>query len=166
MSSASDTLPAKGQTGLQVVGQKTREYVTVRLSGQLLGIPVLSVHDVLGAQKITHIPLAPKWVAGVLNLRGRIVTAINLRERLGLDQREDASKDMSIVVEHAEESYSLQIDTVGEVLVLNDAEMEKNPVTLDPRWREVSRGIFRLESELLVIVDVDKIFDFETAAAA
>lgn len=166
MSSGGDNLPSTQRSGLKVVGNSTQEYVTVRLAGQLLGIPVLTVHDVLGAQQITRIPLAPRWVAGVLNLRGRIVTAINLRERLGLDLREDAEKDMSVVVEHDEESYSLQIDNVGEVLTLNDADMEKNPVTLDPRWREVSRGIYRLETELLVIIDVDKLFNFESAAAA
>ncbi|MBK5910982.1 chemotaxis protein CheW [Rhodothalassium salexigens] len=167
MTTRRDTLPTTTtRGGLSVVSNAAQEYVTVRLAGQLLGIPVLSVHDVLGAQKLTRIPLAPKWVAGVLNLRGRIVTAINLRQRLGLELREDSSKDMSVVVEHNEESYSLQIDNVGEVLTLNDADMEKNPVTLDPRWREISRGIFRLETELLVIMDVEKLFNFESAAAA
>lgn len=143
------------------------EFVTIRLAGQLLGIPVLSVHDVLNAQKITRVPLAPSWVAGVLNLRGRIVTAINLRERLGFGSRDDGSRDMSVVIEYRGEPYSLQIDSIGEVLDLSGETLEKNPVTLDPRWREVSRGIFRLEKELLVILDVEKILAFsETAAAA
>jgi len=138
-----------------------QDYVTVRLGGQLLGIPVLAVQDVLSSQKITRIPLAPPWVAGVLNLRGRIVTAIDLRHRLGLPERSDDGKDMSVVVEHRGEPYSLQIDSVGDVLDLGDEAMEKNPVTLDQRWREVSRGIFRLESELLAILDVEKLLSFE-----
>lgn len=160
------TLPATtaGRGDLKLVSQNaTREYVTIRLAGQLLGIPVLMVHDVLSPQRITRIPLAPDWVAGVLNLRGRIVTAIDLRQRLGFKPHDERGKEMSVVVEHHGESYSLQIDQVGEVLSLEDSAIERNPVTLDQRWREVSLGIYRLEEELLVIVDVERLLDFETA---
>jgi len=159
--------PADKATRLKAVSTLGNEFVTIRLAGQLLGIPVLSVHDVLNAQKITRIPLAPAWVAGVLNLRGRIVTAINLRERLGFRPRDDGGRDMSVVIEYRGEPYSLQIDSIGEVLNLEGETLEKNPVTLDQRWRDVSRGIFRLESELLAILDVERILAFsETAAAA
>ncbi|MCJ9429571.1 chemotaxis protein CheW [Kordiimonas marina] len=147
---------------LNVVTTGSQDYVTVRLAGQTLGIPVLGVHDVLNAQQITRIPLAPEWVSGVLNLRGRIVTAIDLRRRLGFPPLEEGKVSMSVVVEHNEEPYSLQIDSVGEVLSLDNQLFEKNPVTLDPRWREVSRGIYRLEKELLPILDVDKLLAFES----
>lgn len=156
----------KPKTGPRVVSSIGHEFVTLRLDGQLLGIPVLSVHDVLSPQKITRIPLAPDWVAGVLNLRGRIVTAINLRQRLGLKPREDRAKDMSIVIEFRGEPYSLQIDSVGEVLNLESETLEKNPVTLDERWREVSRGIYRLERELLVILDVERVLGVASAQEA
>lgn len=146
---------------LSVVTTGSQDYVTIKVYGQTLGIPVLAVHDVLNAQQITTIPLAPDWVAGVLNLRGKIVTAINLRRRLGLPPLEGDKKSMSVVVEHREEPYSLQIDSVGEVLSLDDQLFEKNPVTLDPRWREVSRGIYRLDGELLPILDVDRLLAFE-----
>jgi len=162
-------LPAPtGRADLKVVHSSSREYVTVRLAGQLLGIPVMVVHDVLSAQKLTRIPLAPSWVAGVLNLRGRIVTAIDLRHRLGFKEKDSDTKrrDMSVVVDHHGESYSLQIDSVGEVLALDESAIEKNPVTLDQRWREISRGIFRLDEELLVIVNVDKLLDFDTSVVA
>lgn len=143
------------------------EYVTVRLANQLLGIPVLGVHDVLRPQAITPTPLAPAWVAGVLNLRGRIVTAINLRARLGLPAPADKSiKGMSIVVEYRGEPYSLLIDRVGEVLTLDDAEMERNPVTLDATWRQISAGIFRLENELMVVLDVEQVLEIGLARAA
>ena len=151
---------------LSLVTTGTQDFVTVNLAGQTLGIPVLAVHDVLNAQQITKIPLAPDWVSGVLNLRGRIVTAIDLRRRLGLPPLEGDKKSMSVVVEFNEEPYSLQIDSVGEVLSLEDQLFEKNPVTLDPRWRSVSRGVYRLEKELLAILDVEKLLDFESANKA
>jgi len=137
-----------------------KDYVTIRLSGQLCGIPVLEVHDVLSEQAITSVPLAPPAVAGVLNLRGRIVTAINLRKRLGLDAQGPDGENMSIVVEYEGEPYSLLIDTVGDVLSFSEDAFERNPVTLDACWQDVSSGIFRMEGELMVILDVEKLLNF------
>lgn len=144
-----------------------RDYVTMVINGQLFGIPVLEVQDVLGKQQITHIPLAPPEVAGSLNLRGRIVTAIDVRLRLGLERNEEAQREMSIVVEHKEELYSLVVDSVGEVLTLSEDAFEQNPATLDNRWKSISAGIYRLQEELLVVLDVDKLLGFaETGEAA
>ncbi|GHF22493.1 chemotaxis protein CheW [Kordiimonas sediminis] len=154
------------QNSSLVAVEEAQEVVTVNLAGQVLGIPVLEVHDVLNAQQITKIPLSPEWVSGVLNLRGRIVTAIDLRARLGLPPREDGEKSMSVVVEYNDEPYSLQIDSVGEVLRLDGSMFERNPVTLEQRWRNVSTGIYRLEKQLLPILDVEKLLDFEGAAKA
>ena len=145
----------------------SKDFVTIRLAGQLLGIPVLLVQDVIKLQNMTRVPLSPPWVAGVLNLRGRIVTAIDLRERLGMARRREGEKAaMSVVVDFKGESYSLIIDSVGEVLSLPDSLYEKNPVTLDQRWREVSDGIYRLDDELLVVLDVRRVLDLDRAAAA
>lgn len=138
----------------------TQEYVTMIIGGQMFGIPVLDVHDVLGSLSLTKIPLAPAEVAGALNLRGRIVTAIDVRKRMGLPERDEDDSGMSVVVEHHGEPYSLLIDSVGEVLSLNSDKLEKNPGTLDPRWREVSSGIYRLEDQLLVILQIDRLLDF------
>lgn len=143
-----------------------KDFVTIRMAGQLCGIPVLAVHDVLSQQSITKVPLAPPSVAGVLNLRGRIVTAINLRKRLGLGELDEGSKSMSIVVEYDGEPYSLMIDSVGDVLSFPEDSFERNPVTLDARWQEVSNGIFRLDGELLVILDVEKLLNFGKGQAA
>jgi purine-binding chemotaxis protein CheW len=145
----------------------SNEFVTFRLAKQLLGIPVLSVHDVLKQQVITRTPLAPDWIAGVLNLRGRIVTAIDLRRRLHLPARTSGDgKGMSIVIEHRDEPYSLLIDQIGEVLLLDDDIFERNPVTLDPMWRQISAGIYRLENELMVILDVHQLLEINLAQAA
>lgn len=138
------------------------EFVTMFLSGQMFGIPVLTVRDVLGPQKITRIPLAPPEVAGSLNLRGRIVTAIDVRMRLNLVKRDDVpdSKSMSVVVDINGELYALRVDSVGEVLSLPAVSFERNPPTLDPLWREYSTGIYRLEDKLLVILDVPRLLSF------
>ncbi len=130
------------------------------IEGQMFGIPVLTVQDVLGPQKITRIPLAPREVAGSLNLRGRIVTAVDVRLRLGLRNQGGESKGMSVVVDQGGELYSLLVDQVGEVLSLPAAKFERNPPTLDPMWREFSAGIYRLEDKLLVVLDVAKLLDF------
>ncbi|MEP3246966.1 MAG: chemotaxis protein CheW [Sneathiella sp.] len=141
-----------------------QEFVTVTIADQMFGIPVLQVHDVLGSVKLTNIPLAPAEVAGALNLRGRIVTCIDVRKRLGLAPSEDRDKSMSVVVEHHGEPYSLLIDSVGEVLSLRTDKLEMNPGTMDTRWREVSSGIYRTEDKLLVILQIDRLLDFAVGA--
>jgi purine-binding chemotaxis protein CheW len=145
---------------------QSREFVTMTIAGQLFGIPVLQVQDVLGPQRITRIPLAPARVAGALNLRGRIVTAIDVRTRLGLGKRMDGGKEMSIVVAHKDELYSLIVDEVGEVLSLSLADLESNPSTLDSLWREFSTGIVRLDGRLLVVVDIGRLLESAEAEAA
>lgn len=144
-----------------------KEFVTIRLAGQLCGIPILDVHDVLSEQAITIIPLSPPAVAGVLNLRGRIVTAIDLRKRLklGSPDKDVESEEMSIVVESDGEPYSLLIDSVGDVMSFADEAFERNPVTLDACWQEVSEGIYRMDGELMVILDVKKLLNFENGLA-
>jgi purine-binding chemotaxis protein CheW len=142
------------------------DFVTMFIEGQMFGIPVLVVQDVLGPQKITRIPLAPPEVAGSLNLRGRIVTAIDVRMRLRLPQKKaDMGEGMSVVVDMKGELYSLRVDQVGEVLSLPAAKFERNPPTLDPLWREFSTGIYRLEEKLLVILDVPRLLDFTKSEA-
>jgi purine-binding chemotaxis protein CheW len=157
-------------TALTVAGERSEvgqaEFVTMSVDGQLFGIPVLLVQDALKAQKITRIPLASREVAGALNLRGRIVTAIDLRRRLGLDRRPEGNDGMSVVVEHGGELYSLTVDSVGEVLRFPVEQFERNPATLDPLWRRFSEGVYRLEAGLLVVLNDDSLLDYGKQAAA
>ena len=142
------------------------DFVTMFIEGQLFGIPVLVVQDVLGPQKITRIPLAPPEVAGSLNLRGRIVTAIDVRMRLQLPRKKaELGEGMSVVVDMRGELYSLRVDQVGEVLSLPAAKFERNPPTMDPLWREFSTGIYRLDEKLLVVLDVPRLLDFTKSEA-
>lgn len=139
-----------------------RDYVTMSIGEQMFGIPVLTVQDVLGPQNIARVPLAPPEVAGSLNLRGRIVTAIDVRPRLGLPAREGDRAGMSVVVEHDGELYSLLVDSVGEVLSLNSRDYQRNPPTLSSRLREFSDGIYRLNASLLVVLNVGSLLNFGT----
>jgi purine-binding chemotaxis protein CheW len=140
-----------------VGGDAAQMVLTLTVAGQLCGVPVLAVRDVLGVQAITPIPLAPREVAGSLNLRGRIVTAVDLRARLGLAPREQARGAMSVVVEVGGELYSLLADEVGEVLSLPVEERATNPPTLDALWRDVSLGVHHHGESLLVILDVERL---------
>ncbi|HTQ82082.1 MAG TPA: chemotaxis protein CheW [Pseudolabrys sp.] len=136
-----------------------KEYVTATVGDQLFGLPILRVQDVFAPDRITRVPLAAPEIAGVLNLRGRIVTLIDLRRRLGLGPRENGGPTMAIGVESQGESYGLLIDVIGEVLKLDEASREPNPANLDPNLAAVSAGIYRLEGQLLVVVDVDRVLD-------
>jgi purine-binding chemotaxis protein CheW len=161
-----DVVSAELPSGRVIGAADHRDFVSVTIADQMFGIPVLQVQDVLGAQRITRIPLAPAEVAGSLNLRGRIVTAIDIRTRLRLPPRAEDKPAMSVVVDHGGELYSLLVDSVGEVLSLSAGAAERNPATLDPIWREVSVGIYRLDGNLLVVLDVAKVLDFSARAAA
>lgn len=135
----------------------TAQYVTVVIGGQLFGLPIHKVHDVFVPESMTPVPLSAPEVAGVLNLRGRIVTAINMRRRLGLPPREGDHGIMAVGIEYRGESYGLIIDEVGEVLNLEAASREANPANLDRRWAEISAGVHRLSGQLMVILDVERV---------
>jgi purine-binding chemotaxis protein CheW len=161
-------LPIKANNNLPVVeeGMAVHEFVTMFIDGQLFGIPVLQVQDVLGPQRIAHVPLAPKEVAGSLNLRGRIVTAIDVRVRLGLPSNQETAKNMSVVVDYTGEFYSLLVDQVGEVMGLPATDYEKTPATLNDRWKEISDGVYRLKNNLLIVLDVKRLLRLEEFSAA
>jgi purine-binding chemotaxis protein CheW len=160
-------LPAKVHTNLPASEDvQNREFVTMIIDHQMFGIPVLQVQDVLGPQKITRVPLAPREVAGSLNLRGRIVTAIDVRVRLNLPPRDDQGESMSVVVDHGGEFYSLIVDQVGEVMSLSASDYEKTPATLDERWRDISDGVYRLKDVLLIVLDVKRLLRLEEMVAA
>jgi purine-binding chemotaxis protein CheW len=133
------------------------EYVTAMIGGQLFGLPIARVQDVFMPDRMTPVPLSSSDIAGVLNLRGRIVTVIDMRFRLGLAQQQSDQPPMAIGIECRGESYGLLIDDIGEVMMLPDSMRENNPVNLDARLAQVSAGVLRLDSQLLVILDIDRV---------
>ena len=143
-------------------GGNLEDYVTFRVNGQLFGIPVLRVQDILKPEQIAPVPLAPKEVRGSINLRGRIVTVIDVRIRLGLEPRDDIDESMGVTVEQDNDLYTLLVDKIGDVIGLSRDCYEKNPGTLDPLWREFSNGVFRLDEELMVVLDIDRLLDLNS----
>ena len=163
MSSQIETTKSRNANG---ASDETEEFVTFTIGGQLFGIPVLQIRDVLSSYQITPIPLAPPEITGSLNLRGRVVTAMDVRLRLGLSARSKEAESMSIVAENEGELYSLMVDSVGEVLALSKSAYERNPPTLDAKFRTFSDGIYRLDKQLLVVLDVNRLLDYERSDAA
>jgi len=145
---------------------KLSDYVTFTTADQMFGLPIERVQDVFKPTRMTRVPLAGPEIAGVLNLRGRIVTAIELRTRLGMGARDNGQVAMAIGIESRGESFGLLVDAVGEVLKLPDSECEANPINLDRNLGRVSAGVFRLAGQLLVILDIDRVLDLGVEAAA
>jgi purine-binding chemotaxis protein CheW len=138
------------------------EFVTVLIADQLFGLPISRVHDVFMVDRLTRVPLAPPEIAGILNLRGRVVTTIDMRCRLDLPAREQGRGKMAVGIEHRGESYGLLIDSVGEVLKIPAASCEPNPVNLDPRWARVAEGVVQLDDRLMVVLDVERVLELKT----
>jgi purine-binding chemotaxis protein CheW len=146
--------------------EATEGFVTVVTGGQLFGLRLERVRDVFVPRGLSQVPLAPPEVAGLLNLRGRIVTAIDLRRRLGLPRRCDGGTPVAVGIEERGELYGLIVDRVGDVLRLKRSSYDANPVNLDQRWTKVCAGVHRLDHGLMVVLDVDKILDISQFGVA
>jgi purine-binding chemotaxis protein CheW len=142
------------------------EFVTVLIADQLFGLPISRVHDVFMVDRLTRVPLAPPEIAGILNLRGRVVTMIDMRRRLDLPAREEGQGNMAVGIEHRGESYGLLIDSVGDVLKISAASRDPNPVNLDLRWSRVAEGVVQLDDRLMVVLDVERVLELKTLELA
>ena len=134
---------------------ENQDFVTIRVGEQWFGLPIGRVHDVFVPTAMTRVPMAPPDVVGLLNLRGRVVTALSMRACLGLPPPVDGGEAMAVGLEYQGEAFGLLVDEVGEVMRLTDDSHEANPVHLDARWAKVTRGIHRLADRLLLILDID-----------
>ncbi len=135
------------------------QLVTMRVNGQLLGIPVSYVRDVLKEGRIAQVPLASAEICGSMNLRGRIVTVVDVRTRLKMPVADVQTQPMFVVVENKGEYFSLKVDSVGDVLTIPTIQIEKSPSNIESSWREISTGVHRLNKELLVIVDISELLN-------
>jgi purine-binding chemotaxis protein CheW len=131
-------------------------YCTFELDGLFFGVEVLLVQEVIRYQRMTSVPLAPDVVRGLINLRGQVVTAIDLRRRLGMADLPDDRLPMNVVVRTADGPVSLLVDEIGDVIEVDDATFEPPPDTLTGVSAELITGVYKLEDRLLLVLDVDK----------
>lgn len=143
-----------------------RAYVTVEIADLTFGIPIRRVREVFALERMTRVPLAEAEIAGVLNLRGRIFTAIDMRVRLGLPPAAGGAKPMAIGVDHRTEAFALLVDRPGDVIDLDVLACEPTPPALDPRWRGLVEGVHRLDDRLLLVLDVDRALEASARIAA
>lgn len=135
-----------------------QQYCTFLLEKLLFGVQVDRVQEVLRPQPITRVPMAPAGASGLLNLRGQIVTAIDLRSRLDLPCAEDEDALMNVVIRTGVDSVvSLQVDSIDEIVTVNESTFERAPDTLDRNVRQLITGAYKLDTTLLLCLDVDKV---------
>ncbi|HHN74718.1 MAG TPA: chemotaxis protein CheW [Acidobacteria bacterium] len=135
---------------------ESQRYCTFEVEDLFLGVEVSTVQEVIRHQQMTRIPLAPRAVEGLINLRGKIVTAVDLRTRMQLGPRPEGSLPMNVVVHNGEGTVSLLVDRIGDVIEVEPATVDAPPPTLQGRARELIRGVYKLDDRLLLILDVGK----------
>lgn len=138
---------------------KKRKLCTFFLDETLFGIEVEKVQEVVRHLEMTRVPLAPPVVGGLINLRGQIVTTIDLRMRLGLGPRSAERLATNIVLEEEGGSVSLCIDEISGVLEVPEDAFEDPPESLGESWRELIRGVYKLPERLLLVLNVERVAD-------
>ena len=140
----------------------SQQFTTFYLDGQLFGVEVGKVQEVIRYQEMTSVPLAQPVVQGLINLRGQIVTALDLRRRLSLPQRRDDRLPMNVVVRNGEEAVSFLVDEIGDVLEVEQTSFEPPPETLRGEARELIRGAYKLSGRLLMVLDTERAVSLTT----
>lgn len=146
-------------TGVRTVAE-TRQLCTFIIDGMLFGVDVMNVQEVIRYQEMTVVPLASANVRGLINLRGQIVTAIEMRARLGLEPRKDDALPMNVVTTTADGVVSLLVDEIGDVLEVEERTFERPPETISAAFRELVPGVFKLDGKLLLLLDAEKVATF------
>jgi len=134
----------------------TKQFCTFFVNGLFFGVEVLKVQEVIRYQDMTRVPLAPTMIQGLINLRGQIVTAIDLRRRLELAPRDAEQLPMNVVVRSDDGAVSLLVDEIGDVVEIQDDIYERPPETLKGVARELVQGVYKLKERLLLILDTEK----------
>ena len=135
--------------------EQSKQFATFFLDSIMFGIDVQKVQEIIRYQEMTPVPLAPEAVRGLINLRGQIITAIDLRQRLGLPAREQTVRPMNVVVHSSDGVVSLLVDRIGDVLELQSSDYENTPVTLDGTTLEMVSGVYKLKENLMLVLDAD-----------
>ena len=143
--------------------QASGQFSTFYVADMFFGVDVLQVQEVLRAQQMSPVPMAPDVVEGLINLRGQIVTAIDMRRQLRLPPRPGEHAPMNMVVRTADGAVSLLVDEIGDVLSMDAATCERPPENLDPTARELIRGVYKLKDRLLLVLDTERAVEVDCA---
>jgi purine-binding chemotaxis protein CheW len=136
-----------------------QQFCTFFVDGLFFGVEVHKVQEVIRYQGMTDVPLAPAEIGGLINLRGQIVTAIDLRKRLAMSERQSSEQPMNVVVRTADGAVSLLVDEIGDVVEVADSTFEEVPDTLKGIGRELIRGVYKLKERLLLLLDTERAID-------
>ena len=142
------------------------QYLTAYVNDHYIGVAIRNIQDVIGPQAITQIPRARHAIAGVLNLRGRIVTAIDMHERLEELCRGNKESRMGVIIEAQDELFSLLVDHVEDVMSINDDDIEQVPPTLNSLWQDVCCGVYQMQGRIMILLDIERVLDLGNAKAA
>lgn len=137
--------------------EKQQQYATFYLAGNYFGIDVGAVQEILRLRQMTPVPLAPAVVSGLINLRGQIVTAIDLRRRLDMRERMAGEDPVNIVIRSSSGIISLLVDEIGDVVEVSKDTFEPPPETLGTKAREMVRGVHKLSHRLMHVLDTDRV---------
>ncbi len=135
------------------------QYCTFYVAGHYFGLEVLKVQEIIRYQQITRVPLAPAVVSGLINLRGQIVTALDMRRRLDLPDREPGEEPINVVVQTDDGAVSLLVDEIGDVRGIRDQTLEAPPETLQGSARELIRGAYKMPDQLLLILNTERVVE-------
>jgi purine-binding chemotaxis protein CheW len=138
------------------------QFSTFTVADHLFGIEVLRVQEVIRHLDMTPVPLAPGEISGQINLRGQIVTAIDMRRKLELPDRTEGKLPMNVVVRSEESSVSLLVDAIGDVIEVAQDAFERPPETLDGVARRLIRGAYKLDGRLLLVLDIERVLAVAT----
>jgi purine-binding chemotaxis protein CheW len=134
-----------------------RQLCTFSLDGYFFGVNVQSVQEVIRYQQMTRVPLAPPVIRGLINLRGQIVTALDLRRRLQLRERPEGTLPMNVVVRTDDGAVSFLVDEIGDVIEVEESSFERPPETLKGVARELIQGAYKLNDRLLLVLDPETV---------
>jgi len=137
-----------------------KQFSTFVVDRLLFGVEVEKVQEVIRYQEMTRVPLAPPVVKGLINLRGQIVTAIDLRRRLDLSERNENERPMNVVVRTSDGGVSLLVDEIGDVVELDDTTFERPPETVRTKAKEMIRGVHKLRDHLMHVLDTERVINF------
>ena len=145
---------------------RTRQFATFFIDKLMFGVEVLHVQEVLRYQEMTRVLLAPEVIEGLINLRGQIVMAIDMRRRLELPPREAGRMPMNMIVRSDDGAVSLLVDEIGDVLDVDESVFERPPDNITPVTRELTQGVYKLKDRLLLVLDVKRAVAQGAAVAA